>query len=174
MKKAISLLVIFVMSISLCSCSTIKKETPESIYAGTTPENIYAGTYVCDHISWVPLQPITQRYDYDELINVAPNTQMTIFLEKDGTGRAICQVIKSDVAGIVKVGTIYYDEINFTWYVEDGKIITNSQTRFLLNTLTGAKKNGEQFEADTKTYIIDGENFYPDGYKNCYYRKQSK
>ena len=163
MKKIISLIVIFVVCISLCSCSS-KKDTPESIYAGT---------YVCDYISWVPLQPITKLYGYDELINVAPNTQKTIFLEKDGTGRAICQVIKSDIAGIVKVGAIYYDEINFTWRVEDGKIITNSQTRFLLNTLTGANEIGEPMEPETTTYIIDGENFYPDGYKNNYYRKQS-
>ena len=169
MKKTISLIVIFAMCISLCSCNAIKKDSPD---AGPDICD-YTGTYVCDYISWVPLQPITQLYDKNELINVAPNTQDTIFLEEGGTGRAICQVIKSDIAGIVKVGAIYYDEINFTWYVEDGKIIINSQIRFLLDTRTGANVVGETMEARTTTYIIDGEGFYPEGYKHQYYRKQS-
>ena len=163
MKKVTLLILAFIMCFSFCSCVNYKEETPESTYAGT---------YVCDYISWVPLTPISQHYNYDEMKYAAPNTQKTIFLEKDGTGRVICQVIKGDVAGIVKVGAIYYEEINFKWHVEDGKIITTSQTRFLLNTETGANEIGEPMEVKTKTYIIDGENFYPEGYQNNYYRKQ--
>lgn len=169
MKKMITLIMVLAICFSFCSCNIGENTNTEG--KETSVEKIYAGTYVCERTSWVPIQNVKQ---YGEMKDVAPITQKTLYLNQDGTGSATNAVIKSDILGQVPVGAIESVEINLTWHVEDGKIITESQTQYLMNLLTGEQEtNNEPYPAKTTVYIIDGTSIYIEGYSHLVYRKQS-